>query len=111
MRYRRGMTGRGAGGDAMAAEPRRWLALAGALLAACSARGAPPHGTSAGAGSGSPPTVAPEAPPEAPAEPARPVTRAPHGAPIELLAVTEAGDAAISADTRHGLRLWPSLDG
>jgi len=93
----------------MAAEPRRWLALAGALLAACSARSAPPHGTSSG--SGSPPTVAPEAPPEAPPEPARPVTRAPHGAAIELLAVTEAGDAAISADTRHGLRLWPSLDG
>jgi len=39
------------------------------------------------------------------------VTRAPHGGAITLLAVTEAGDAAISADARHGLRLWPSLDG
>jgi PQQ-like domain len=93
-----------------AARRARRLALAAALLAACSGRGAPPPpGTgsgsaSHGAGSGEPP-------PTAASEPPRPVTRAPHGAAIDLLAVTEAGDAAISADTQHGLRLWPSLDG
>lgn len=34
-----------------------------------------------------------------------------HGAPIEILAVANEGDAAISADTHGAIRLWPTLDG
>ncbi len=34
-----------------------------------------------------------------------------HGAAIELVAVADSGDAAVSADTTGALRLWPSLDG
>lgn len=35
----------------------------------------------------------------------------PHGGPVELVAVTEAGDAALTADQVGTLRLWPTLDG
>ena len=45
----------------------------------------------------------------APAAPA-PLT-APHGGPIDLLAVTDAGDAVLTADAFADLRLWPVLDG
>jgi PQQ-like domain len=77
--------------------------LAIAILAACGTRSEAPPTT----GSAPAPHVAPDAPPEAP----RPVKHAPHGAAIALVAVTETGDAAITADTQHDLRLWPSLDG
>jgi hypothetical protein len=77
--------------------------LAVAILAACGARSESLPST----GSGSAPHVTLDAGMDAP----RPVEHAPHGAAIELLAVTEAGDAAITADVKHGLRLWPSLDG
>ena len=50
------------------------------------------------------------------AKPAAPVARIPlatgmHGSAIALVAVTSAGDAAVSADTNGALRLWPTLDG
>ena len=35
----------------------------------------------------------------------------PHGSQIIEVAVTDAGDAAISFDNQLGVRLWPSLDG
>lgn len=34
-----------------------------------------------------------------------------HGSSIELVAVTSAGDVAVSADTAGAIRLWPALDG
>ena len=40
-----------------------------------------------------------------------PVTSAPHGMPITLLAVTEQVDAAVTADAGARLRIWPRLDG
>src|SRR5439155_1745271 len=39
------------------------------------------------------------------------VITAPHSGTIRLLAVTDAGDAALTADTFEELRLWPRLDG
>lgn len=39
------------------------------------------------------------------------VTTAPHGSFIRELAVTDAGDAAVSVDEDDAVRLWPSLDG
>jgi hypothetical protein len=35
----------------------------------------------------------------------------PHAGSIELVAVTDQGDAALTADTHGGLLLWPTLDG
>lgn len=35
----------------------------------------------------------------------------PHGGQIQTVAVTERGDAALTADSINGLRLWPALDG
>lgn len=35
----------------------------------------------------------------------------PHAADISLVAVTDQGDAALTADLAGGLRLWPTLDG
>ena len=49
--------------------------------------------------------AAPAASPEPPAH------TAPHGADIVALAVTEAGDAAVSCDAHDSCRLWPRLDG
>ena len=46
--------------------------------------------------------VAPAPAPRAPA---------PHGGAIVLIAVTDAGDAAVSIDELGELRVWPSLDG
>jgi hypothetical protein len=40
-----------------------------------------------------------------------PAVIAPHETAIDLIAVTSAGDAALTADTRDGIRLWPTLDG
>lgn len=34
-----------------------------------------------------------------------------HGAAISLIAMTDAGDAAVTADTTGAIRLWPALDG
>jgi hypothetical protein len=42
---------------------------------------------------------------------AAPPHTAPHGAEIERIAVTEAGDAALTIDRFDGIRLWPTLDG
>jgi hypothetical protein len=36
---------------------------------------------------------------------------APHGGRIELVAVTDRGDAALTADSFAEIRLWPTLDG
>lgn len=42
---------------------------------------------------------------------ASPARVAPHEALIDLITVTGAGDAALTADERNGIRLWPTLDG
>ena len=39
------------------------------------------------------------------------VVHAPHGSVIEQVAVTDQGDAALTADADGALRLWPSFDG
>src|SRR4051794_28658465 len=39
------------------------------------------------------------------------VITAPHSGSIRSLAVTDAGDAALTADTFDELRFWPTLDG
>src|SRR5690606_33907904 len=60
-----------------------------------------------------PPVVSAEFEP-APSAPAKvdPVVKGvPHGAAIVELAVTEAGDAALTFDDIGGARLWPALDG
>lgn len=36
---------------------------------------------------------------------------APHGGRIEIIAITEHGDAALTADSFSEIRLWPTLDG
>src|SRR5262245_49626209 len=56
-----------------------------------------------------PPATAPPAVPAA--RPAVAPRTAVHGAEVRLVAVTDAGDAALSADQLDGLRLWPKLDG
>jgi hypothetical protein len=77
-----------------------WLVV----LAACGGSSEP---TTGGAGSGSDPVIVkPVAAPPA----VRPVTGM-HGASIALVAVTDAGDAAVTADRDGALRLWPALDG
>lgn len=43
--------------------------------------------------------------------PTPPLHGVPHGGSITHVAVTVAGDAALSADSSHGVRLWPALDG
>jgi hypothetical protein len=35
----------------------------------------------------------------------------PHGAPIDILAIADGGNAAVSGDELGGMRLWPALDG
>ncbi len=35
----------------------------------------------------------------------------PHGSGVEVIAITEAGDAALTADELGTVRLWPALDG
>src|SRR5258708_5331563 len=36
---------------------------------------------------------------------------APHGGQIEVIAITERGDAALTVDSFSEIRLWPTLDG
>jgi hypothetical protein len=36
---------------------------------------------------------------------------APHGGRIDLVAITDRGDAALTSDSFSELRLWPTLDG
>jgi hypothetical protein len=55
--------------------------------------------------------LAAPAPAVAGAANARPSAGVPHGSTVEVVAITEQADAAISADAIGGLRLWPSLDG
>lgn len=88
--------------------PARGVVFACALVAsvvacACSGRDTRTTGT----GSGSAP------PADGSAARARDVGPlvAPHGHPIVLLAVTDALDAALTADDDGGVRLWPTLDG
>src|SRR4051812_27875927 len=45
------------------------------------------------------------------APPPAAVRRAPHGAAISQVALTDAGDAALTLDEVDHLRLWPTLDG
>ena len=45
------------------------------------------------------------------AVPEQPPVGVPHGGQITHLAVTEAGDAAVTVDNLGDLRLWPTLDG
>ncbi len=49
--------------------------------------------------------------PEPAAQPEEEVHAAPHGASIRLVALTDAGDAALTADVLGLIRLWPALDG
>lgn len=56
-------------------------------------------------------SVEPEPAPSAAARVDPVVKGVPHGAPIVELAVTEAGDAALTFDNIGGVRLWPALDG
>jgi hypothetical protein len=81
-----------------------------AVLAACSA----PAATRIT------PVVPPAAPAAAPAPPAVPVVlrdpgdggvEAPPAGAIRLVAATPQGDAALTTDDLHGVRLWPALDG
>lgn len=67
--------------------------------------------------------VAPAVPAPAPAVPAPPMPplvrtdapaggiEAPHAGPIELVAATPDGRAALTSDVTGGVRLWPALDG
>lgn len=56
--------------------------------------------------------VATAAPAAAPVRaPDRIAPGVPHGGIVTTVAITEDGDAALSADSIGGLRLWPSLDG
>jgi hypothetical protein len=71
----------------------RWLVL---VLVACSTRSVPDV---AGVGIATP--VAVETPP---------LTGA-HGVVIDMLAITDEGDAVVSQDVNGGTRLWPALDG
>lgn len=59
------------------------------------------------------PASAPIEPPAKPpvVEPEHVAPGVPHGGMITNVAITEAGDAAVSVDGMSGLRLWPSLDG
>ena len=68
-------------------------------------------------GSGTDP-AAPPAPVTSGAPPRSPVVEPPigpitgmHGSSIGLVAVTDAGDAAVTADATGAMRLWPALDG
>lgn len=85
---------------------RACLLLLGGVVAACSGRDDRPVPAVV--------ATAPEkpaiSPPPAPAARARVVT-APPGAEITLVAVTDAGDSAVSADASGALRWWPTLDG
>jgi hypothetical protein len=70
------------------------------LLVACRPGGAGPGaGAATETATGTPAVPAPG-----------PRTGPPRGS-ISLIAVTDQGDAALTADTERGLRLWPSLDG
>jgi hypothetical protein len=70
-------------------------------------RGTPATGTPDAA------TPHPARPHPATAEPAtpHPVTTAVHGVPITVLAATEDGSVAVTADAAGAVRLWPALDG
>ncbi len=74
------------------------FALVGALGTACGDRAPDAPATQT-----APPVVV---------EPTKSVPRAaPHGAAIRLIAVTDAGDAALTIDALDAIRLWPTLDG
>lgn len=77
-----------------------WLVV----LAACSSGTEPRAATGSGANAALTPTSV-----TGPA-PVGPITSR-HGASIAIIAVTDAGDAAVTADTGGALRLWPTLDG
>lgn len=85
------------------------LALALAAASACGSEPSreSPAGGRAGSGSGSS-TVATPADAGPPPEEA---IAAPHGGSIVAVALTDAGDAALTADSFGLLRLWPSLAG
>lgn len=72
-----------------------------ACLTACAASADPERSTSAKPKASTMPVVE---------RPRAPISGA-HGAAIAILAVAPDGDAAISADSRGGIRLWPALDG
>jgi hypothetical protein len=72
-------------------------------LVACSGQGAPARQpTTVSPAMVAPPVAAPRAP--------APLV-APHGGQIDLVAITDRGDAALTADSFAEIRLWPALDG
>ena len=78
------------------------------VLAACGG-GTEPRDGVRGSGSSAPGALSAPRPPLT--EPVgAPVTGMP-GAPTARIAVTDAGDAAVPADTTGAIRLWPALDG
>lgn len=78
------------------------------VLAACGG-GTEPRAGVTGSGSSAPSALSgARAPLTAPT--VGPITGM-HGAAIARIAVTDAGDAAVTADTTGAIRLWPALDG
>src|SRR5688572_19947114 len=63
-----------------------------------------------GSGSSTEQKPPPEPAPIAAKKPLGPITGA-HGGPINAIAVTSDGRAAVTADITGGMRLWPTLDG
>ncbi|MFN0248148.1 MAG: hypothetical protein ACKV2T_14755 [Kofleriaceae bacterium] len=80
----------------------RWSVVLG-LVVACSADSARSPSTTPSPITAPRASIAALAPPSA-------ITGS-HGAAIATLAVTREGDAAITADVRGAIRVWPSLDG
>jgi hypothetical protein len=91
---------------------KRWFLVGLVACASPPSRPATPH-------TPPPPPVTPHEPPPVADVPVAsvkvPATRraieAPHGGPITVLAVTEDGKAALTADDLGSVRLWPALDG
>jgi hypothetical protein len=86
---------------------KRLVWLGCAWLVACSGRGAPARlPATLSSAAMAPPVAAPVVPPHGPA-----AVVAPHGGRIDRVAITDRGDAALTADSFGEIRLWPVLDG
>ena len=79
-------------------EVRCWLAV---VVCACGSGDRPAPS----------PAPVPVAHPRAAPSAGSPAPRGPHGGAIARVAITDEGDAAVTADELGGLRLWPTLDG